>query len=405
MMGLRIGFALLISTLLLSGLTAHPGLAQSDFEITPEDPTYTFGEQLTFEAVLGSTDQVEKVLLFIQPVDDSEVQVFPVSMDDDGNLSLDIDLRNTPLPGFADIRYWYQVDMMNGKAYQSNVSYFTYLDNRYQWKTLADERFTIYWYAGDLSFGEELLNVARVGAIEVQELLDIFLPEGVDIYVYDDVQKMQAVLPDAGQYWFAGHADPVHGVVLTTLPPGHDQRLEMERQIPHELMHVALSYTDSHAYQNYPIWFNEGLASMVELYPDPEYETLISNAFESGQLIPMADLCQSFPSDPRQTLLAYAQSASFTQFLFDQYGKPGFNRLMAAYASGLDCERGVEEALGESLAGLEESWRQSTFTGVTLGIAFREMLPWLLLLLVLLAVPIIMAGIVIRKRSARSEYE
>ena len=156
-------------------------------------------------------------------------------------------------------------------------------------------------------------------------------------------------------------------VILVSLPPGPEQRLEMERQVPHELMHIALNYTDSHAYSNFPVWFNEGLASLVELYPNPEYANLTKNAFESSEMIPMADLCQSFPSDPQQTLLAYAQSASFTQYLYDQFGKPGFNRMMAAFASGLNCESGVEEALGSSLESLEESWQSSSFAGVTLG--------------------------------------
>ncbi len=122
-------------------------------------------------------------------------------------------------------------------------------------------------------------------------------------------------------------------------------------------------------------------------------------------LLPMGILCQSFPSDPGQALLAYAQSASFTQFLHDQFGEPGFNRMMAAYASGLNCEQGIEEALGASLASLEESWQRTSFTGVTLWIAFRELLPWLLLLLVVLAGPLILVGAVIRRRPARKDYE
>ena len=79
--------------------------------------------------------------------------------------------------------------------------------------------------------------------------------------------------------------------------------------------------------------------------------------------------------------------------------------MMAAYASGLSCEQGIEEALGSNLESLEESWQSSSFAGVTLGIAFREMLPWLLLLVVVLAVPLIMVAVVIKKRPAKDEYE
>jgi hypothetical protein len=390
---------------MLVGLVPRTGFAQTEYEIIPEDPAYVFGDSLTFNAVLQSTEGVDGVVLFIQSRDEADLQVFPVLMDSSGNLSVEIDLRETPFPGFADIRYWYQVSTTSGESYQSPVHTFTYKDNRYQWKTLAGEQFTIYWYAGDLDFGEELLNVSLAAVRDIQELLDVFIPENLDVYVYDSVQAMQAAVPGAGQFWIAGHADPIQDVILVTLPPGADQRLEMERQIPHELMHVALNYTDAHAYSNFPVWLNEGLASLVELYPNPEYAELNTNAFEAGEMIPMAVLCQSFPSDPQQALLAYAQSASFTQYLYDQFGKPGFNRMMAAYASGMSCEQGVLEALGSDLESLEESWQRSTFARVTLGIALRELLPWLLLLLAVLAVPLVMIGVVIRKRPARREYE
>lgn len=398
-------FLLLVSILALIGLVPSIGLAQSEFDIIPEEPEYIFGKSLTFRAELQTSDEVDTVVLFIQPRDGADLQVFPVSMDRSGNLSLEIDLRESALPGFADIRYWYQVNTASGESYQSPVYNFSYTDNRYQWKTLTGEQFSIHWYAGDLAFGEELLNVSLVAVRDVQDLLDVFVPENLDVYVYDSVQAMQAAVPGAGQYWIAGHADPIQEVILVTLPPGPEQRLEMERQIPHELMHVALNYTDGHAYSNFPVWLNEGLASLVELYPNPEYATLTGNAFEAGELIPMAALCKSFPSDPQQALLAYAQSASFTQYLFDQFGKTGFNRLMAAYASGSNCEMGIQEALGSNLESLEENWRSSAFAGVTLGIAFREMLPWLLLLLAVIAVPLIMVGVVIRRRPARREYE
>ena len=404
-MVLRRNFIRLASVLLLMAFLPRSAWAQAEYEIIPQDPVYTFGEQLSFRAGLRSVEAVEEVLLFIQPGEDSDLEVVPVVMDSRGNLSADVDLQETPLPAFADIRYWYQIGISSGETYQSQVYTFSYIDNRQPWKSLTGEPFTIYWYAGDLAFGEELLNVALAAARDVQETLDIFIPDEVDIYVYEDVQAMQAAAPGSSQYWIAGHTDPIQQVILVTLPPGPDQRLEMERQIPHELMHAALNYTDAHAYANYPVWFNEGLASLVELYPNPDYANLTETAFEAGELIPMADLCQSFPSEPQQALLAYAQSASFTGYLFEQFGKPGFNRLMAAYASGLSCEQGIEQALDASLANLEESWQGSSFAGVTLGIALRQLLPWLLLLLVVLAVPLVMVVIVIRKRPERRDYE
>ena len=392
--------AVLIGVIVLIPRSAQ---AQVEFNVTPEEPEYTFGDSLNFRASVQSAEMIEEVLLFIQVGDQSDIQVHPVSLDSFGNLSLEVDLGEYPLIAFSQVQYWFQVNSAHGDIYTSPQYSFFYTDNRYQWRTLTGEPFTIHWYQGDLAFGEELVNVALEGLRSTQDLLEIFFPNNLDIYVYDSSQAIQAALPNGGQNWIAGHADPVQGVILVSLPTGPEQLLEMERQIPHELMHIALEYTDSHAYTNLPVWFNEGLASLVELYPNPEYQVLIESAFESDELLPLASLCQSFPNDPQGTLLAYAESASFTQFLYDQYGQPGFNRLIAAYASGMSCERGIEEALGSNLASLDASWRRENFAGLKLSKSIQEFLPWLILLLVVLAGPIILAVAFIRNKPGRSE--
>jgi hypothetical protein len=377
--------------------------AQANIEITPEEPEYTFGDQISFGASLTYNDQIDEILLFIQTGDDSDLQVHPVSLDEFGHLTAQVDLREYPLAGYANITYWYQVNTPKGETFTSKQFSFDYVDNRFQWRSLSGDPFTIHWYRGDLVFGEEVLNVSLEGLRTIQDLLAVFFPQSMDVYVYDSVQALQSALPNGGQNWLAGHANPDGGVILVSLPPGPEQRLEMERQIPHELMHIGLSYTDSHAYSNLPTWFNEGLASLVELYPNPEYQVLIDNAYESDQLLPFTSLCHSFPTDAGHGLQAYAQSASFTQYLYDRFGEPGFNRLIAAYASGMSCESGVEQALGTDLTGLESGWRRENFTDLTIARTYQEFLPWLVLLVVILAGPVILAISILRRRTVRAD--
>jgi hypothetical protein len=390
---------------IFSGIIFLPrvAVAQIAFEVITEEPEYTFGEVISFNAALNSDELIDEVLLFIQSSDDSDLQVHVVSIDNFGNLSTDVDLREFPLIAFSNPQYWYQIRSVDGAIYTSPRNSCIYADNRYQWRSISGDPFTIHWYRGDLAFGEEGLNVALEGFRNTQDLLEVFFPNSLDIYVYETPQAMQAALPKDSQDWIAGHADPDQGVILVSLPPGPEQHLEMERQIPHELMHIALKYTDAHAYANLPTWFNEGLASLVELYPNPEHQVLVENAFESDNLLPLDGLCQSFPNDPQGILLAYAESASFTKFLFEQYGQPGFNRLLAAYASGMSCERGIEKALGSNLADLESNWRRENFASLTLTRSIQQFVPWLILLLVVLVGPIILLFSAIRNKSGRSE--
>ena len=66
-MALRRSLIALVSVLILFGFVPRNGWAQAEFDILPEDPAYTFGENISFRAVLESVDDVEKVVLFIQP--------------------------------------------------------------------------------------------------------------------------------------------------------------------------------------------------------------------------------------------------------------------------------------------------------------------------------------------------
>jgi hypothetical protein len=395
---------LLYSILLgISALLSGLGQSQTEYDITSEEPLYTFGDRIEFSATIFPADQIADVLLFIQVADGSDIQVHPVFVDEAGNASLVVDLTEFPLNAFSDVEYWYQVNSHSGEPYTSSRYHYNYLDNRYHWKTLDSAPFKIHWYAGDLDFAEQVLDVAGAGLISAQDLLQIFFPDSIDIYVYEHPQAMRDALPETDQDWIAGHADPAQGVVMVSLPAGPEQHLEMERQIPHELMHIALYYTDANVYSNLPTWFNEGLASLTELYPNPEYQFLLERAYDSDQLLPISSLCRTFPIDSQDALLAYAESASFTAYLQDQFGDPGLNKLMAAYASGLDCERGVENALGMDLAGLESSWQRANFAGNALLNTIQEFLPWMILLLVILAGPIVIGIIIIRKKPARIE--
>ena len=67
----------------------------------------------------------------------------------------------------------------------------------------------------------------------------------------------------------AGHAAPDLGVVLISIPAGPDEGLEMQRQIPHELMHLAQYEVIGENFTNQPYWLIEGMASEAELYPNP----------------------------------------------------------------------------------------------------------------------------------------
>ena len=102
----------------------------------------------------------------------------------------------------------------------------------------------------------------------------------------------------------------------------------------------------------------------------------------------MNDLCNSFPPDMSGTFQAYAQSASFTNFLHKQYGSTGLVALFNAYGDGLDCENGAMRALGSSLGDLEVRWRREVLGEDPLASAAENLLPFFIVFVIILVAPI-----------------
>jgi hypothetical protein len=388
----RFNSLVFLTGFILLRLASSSLAAQSQVEVQVIDAQveYIFGEKISFEASIQSEESVQQVTLFIKPEGQSDTQVVAAMVDPDGRIQASYDLSQHPLRAFSRISYWYLVELQNGETYESpNFSLF-YEDNRFNWETLEQGPFHVHWYAGDVAFAQDILNTALAGLTHVQSILPLSPPETVDIYAYRNTLDMQASLRLSGQNWIAGHADPDLGVIMVSLPPGPEQQLEMERQIPHELMHVMLYQSMGSSYNNLPAWFIEGLASISELYPNPDYLALLENANENSSFLPITALCRAFPTDAPSALLAYAESTSFTRYLYGQYGTPGLEELRTQYAAGLNCERGAEQALGVPLNRLEVQWQRDTFANKALSNLYREQAPWVVLLIALLAAPLIL---------------
>ena len=270
----------------------------------------------------------------------------------------------------------------------SEIFTFKYLDNRFTWQSLEELPFRVYWVEGDLSLGQAVLDAARLGLKRAQSLVDVPVPQELDIYVYPRSSDLQTALQLGGFALVAGHASPELGVVMISVTTGVTQRQEIQRQIPHELLHVLLFTKLGDRSENIPVWLSEGLASLGEATPDPDYYLLLEDAIRNDALLPMESLCRSFRLEASLFYLSYAQSESFTRFLYDNYGSSGLEELLSRYADGVECVRGLEIVYGIPMARLESEWvRQVNRGSRNLG-WFEPLLPWLVVLGAAMIVPI-----------------
>jgi hypothetical protein len=396
----------ILFSLLLLGLFYPPQPAYAATRLLDSHVNYVFGQQITFQARFESTIPIRQVVVLFSAQGDPHTESGVATLQADGEAVFKFDLENYTLRPFSKVQYRYRLELEQGEPYLSDFLSFDYIDNRFDWQKLDDAPFRVHWYVGDVTFAQNTLDVAQQGLLRSQNLLPIELKQSmIDIYVYNNATDLQDALETEGETWIAGHADPSLGVMVVALPSGPDQRLTMAQRIPHELMHILLYEAMGDSYQNLPTWLNEGLASSAELYPNPDYQVLLQNAYQKNSLLSLDTLCETFPRDVSNALLAYAQAASFTNYLHQRFGKSGILALVQNYSNGLSCERGVEAALGKSMAQLERQWRQDTFSENGFSTALGNMLPWLVLLVLILGVPLSLAFLRGRKSDGNAVGE
>jgi len=388
-------FLLALSTL---AFTIRPQ-AQAGFAASNVNILYNFGQQITFLARLTSGIPIQQAFLSFRDVSEQNTRVVPLTLSADGSTSYRYDASQHLIPPFAMIEFSYQATLADDQNVTAGPFYFRYADNRFAWKDLRDGALSVHWYDGDQAFGQAALDAARVGLQNISQTLPISLDQAVDVYIYSDFADLVSSLTLGGRQWEAGHADPSIGVGMLAVAPSDTQSIDLQQLVPHELTHIMLYRSLGEGFNRLPAWLEEGLASMEELNPNPDYANALQTASKNNSLLSFEDLCVSFPADSGRAYLAFAESQSFVSFLRDTYGNTGIVALTKAYADGLDCNLGATRAVGVPLDQLETRWRESVLGQNAAGLAARNLLPYLLILGLTLIVPVWGAIGVFRTRS------
>jgi hypothetical protein len=356
-------FALLVFILVLISVGTLPARAESGVQVTDLIISYSFGEEMILEASLQTEAEIESVQVFIQSQDGTMIATEQLDPGPEGGLQYILDLVAKPVRPFALLDIWFEIELASGGSFTTEHTQFRYDDNRFEWQAFQNDEFNVYWYQPDPELGLTIYNTALEGLDRIQSQVDVPNPEDISIYAYANVVDMQDTLMFSGDstFWIAGHAASDLGVIVVSLPPGPEQTLEIKRQIPHEMVHILLYRKMVSGYTNLPRWLNEGLASTAELFPNPDYQLLLDKAYERQALIPIQDLCGSFPMDAASFQLSYAEAYAFTNYLLETYGKDKVGNLIQAYTRGLNCDQGIQEAFQAPLSLLEAEWRQAMF--------------------------------------------
>ncbi len=371
-------------------LSPHPAAAQSQSVAVTTTVEYAFGATLTFQAIVSAPAPVMSATLFYRTPDAADTFVLsPVlAAGPPATATATQDLHLHPLTPFAPVEYWWQVDLADGDSATTVPATFVYEDNRFIWKALRTHPVTLSWASGDAAFGQHSLDLAVAALQQLERDLASPAPPELRVYVYPDPAAPQSGLQLAGRTWSGAHADPTLGVVLVAFDPDSQSFAELERSLPHEITHVLLAQRLASAYPDLPAWLSEGLATLQEPAPDPAQRLALEQSAQAGTLLPIASLCSAFPVAGEQAILAYAQSASFVQYLRDVYGSGSVAALLDAHAEGASCLGALERVYQRSPDQLFDEWRRSALTGERAPSRMTTLVGWsafLLPIVVLLA--------------------
>ena len=384
---------------------ARPSRAQSGVELENAHASVMFGEGITFLTTVKASIQIQNLSIVIFDEAQGLTHVQPLEIRADGTTEYFFDTRQNILRPFTNVRWSYQFTLVDGNTFQSETFFIRYDDDRFTWQTLEAGSIRLHWYNGDTNFGQAGLNSAQSGLQSIGALLPLDLARPIDIFIYANANDLRGTYYSESDAWVAGHANSAVGVVMVVIEPGANQSIFMEQRIPHELMHVMLYRSIGAGYNNLPAWLREGTATLAEVSPNPDYDRVLVEAGANNTLIPIKDLCASFPLNADTAFLAYAESRSFIHYLQSTYGSAKLLSLVSIYADGVECERGTENAYSISLSKLEMDWRASALGQNAIMPALQNLSPYLVLLCLILLIPLIGIMTVMRKKGSRNEPE
>jgi len=379
----RFSIHLLISIILL--LAWKPVVAQTFDQITDVQINHTYGSEISFSARVVQPDNIKDIFIFFKVEGEKEPNGSLIVADSSGLINFTYGVVQNPIRPFANITYWYTLNMQNGETIKSQDYNFQYTDNLFQWQTLKSDSVVVNWYSEDVEIGKDAFDILHQSILRISNLISISLDDPIQLYLYASQADLQNSLSLGGQ----STAGPELQVLMVSIMPEADQKALLEQQIPYELAHLLLYRKTGITNSLLPFWLKEGIATQVENSPNPDFDFALANAVEKQTLISMGDLCTSFPQEPASKTLAFAQAKSFTTYLFNKYDQAGIEKLIQAYSAGSDCEQGSETALGKTLSQLEFDWLQATFNKNALWQTIINFLPYLFILFLILLIPLL----------------
>ena len=326
------------------------------------ETTIDFPRGIRFSTDLGALvpDASARVELhYMVAGNETEHLVFVPASARSGNhgqaIALLVDLQSNFVPSGVMLDFYWEVLSDSDEIGRTTPDQVEWFDSRWRWTTERSDQVIVHSYGLASVFVSTIVDSAQstVSSLEDRYLLERSRP--IDIWLYPSIDDFRGSQQPNSREAVAGASYPGFFLIVAVIGDG-DTR-EVGRVIPHEVSHQVLFQATKNPFTLAPLWFDEGLATHYQISGTDGYMDMVIAARKQNRLFHLDSLDTTFPFLPAQATLAYAASWSAIEFIEQQFGDEGVERLIAAFASGEPFDTAIQDALGMSLTELDGQWR------------------------------------------------
>jgi hypothetical protein len=339
---------------------------QEAIGVTAQAVDYDFRDHLTFTATIESAAEITAIELLYRiagrpATSRNKADLTPGSSPSEVSAEFKLDQTKPEnyFPPGTELEYWWRITTADGNELRTDRQTLLYLDNRYDWQTLENERLALYWYEGGNRFGQALFDRANKALDTLATDFGVALADPIKIFIYASHRDLLGAISTSSQEWTGGQAFPNYGVVLIGVAPSQlNWGLDATT---HEISHLVIHQATDNPYGDLPRWLDEGIAVYNENREelDEDFRAVFEEAVRNNQLLTLRTLSSPFPADPMLANLAYGQSGAVVKFIIDTYGPEAMAHLLEIFAEGAIYDQALQEALGVDTDGLDNAFRAS----------------------------------------------
>jgi hypothetical protein len=352
----RLGASLLALTATLAFVAlAGPVRAAEPVDFDAPNATGQLGRPLTFTERFRADQEPTRVELLTHLPTEETLFVQEASVvGNSGTYTATVVSEGELVPNTT-FRYRFRVTTRSGTSLGPEAT-ITYVDDRYEWRTLPGEIVRVHWYEGDESFARRALEIGDRAVADVSNLLGVTEEEPIDFFIYASNEGLYGALGPGTRENVGGQAHADIRTLFALIEPSEIDSDWVEVVVPHELTHLVFNTAVDNPYHFPPRWLNEGLAVYLSEGYSIGDRAQLESAARDGTLMPLDGLTGQFPTSRERFLLAYAESVSAVDFFIRTHGRDTLVKLVRSYSDGRSDDEAFTAATGVDVGAFEAAW-------------------------------------------------